>query len=108
MVRLTTGSGGGDMSTGELDPLDPLAGEKEPEGLYEVVDGHIVVKSMGAYECWFAAVLFGLLDPFVRANHLGRVFQEMIFDFRPHVNRERRPDVAFVSYERWACDRRVP
>jgi Uma2 family endonuclease len=32
----------------------------------------------------------------------------MIFDLRPRVNRERRPDVAFVCYERWARDRRLP
>jgi len=32
----------------------------------------------------------------------------MIFDLRPHVDRERRPDVAFVSFERWARDRRIP
>ncbi len=63
---------------------------------------------MGAYECWFAAVLFGSLNPFVQANPIGRVVQEMIFDFRPQVDRERRPDVAFVSFERWAQDRGVP
>jgi Uma2 family endonuclease len=32
----------------------------------------------------------------------------MIFDLRPHVNRERRPDVAFVSFERWPRDRPMP
>ena len=32
----------------------------------------------------------------------------MIFDLRPTVNRERRPVVAFVSYERWAIDRHMP
>ena len=42
---------------------------------------------------------FGALDPYNTGNPLGRVVQEMIFDFRPHVDRERRPDVAFVSFE---------
>jgi Uma2 family endonuclease len=106
--RIDPGSWSADMATVELNPLDPLAGEKEPEGLYEVVDGRIVEKAIGAYECWFASVLFGTLDSFVRANPTGRVLQEMIFNLRPHVDRERRPDVAFVSYERWARDRRVP
>jgi len=32
----------------------------------------------------------------------------MIFDLRPHVDSERRPDVAFVSFDRWARDRRLP
>ena len=40
----------------------------------------------------------GDLTRFVRAHTLGRVLQEMIFDLRPHVDRERRPDVAFVSF----------
>lgn len=88
--------------------LDPLAGEKEPDFLHEVVDGRIVEKRMGAYECWFASVIFGALDSFVKVNALGRVVQEMIFDLRPQLDRERRPDVAFVSSERWARDRRVP
>lgn len=96
------------MATVGIEPIDPLAGMREPEGLYEVVDGRILEKSMGAYECWFASVVFGTLDSFVRANPSGRVLQEMIFHLRPHVDRERRPDVAFVSFERWARDRRVP
>jgi Uma2 family endonuclease len=61
-----------------------------------------------AYECWLAAVLFGSLEPFNRADPIGRVVQEMIFDLRPHVDRERRPDVAFVSFERWGRDREIP
>ena len=32
----------------------------------------------------------------------------MIFDLRPQVDRERRPDVAFVSFERWPRDKRIP
>ena len=96
------------MATVALEPLDPLSDEGEPDYPYEVVDGRIVEKPMGAYECWFAAVLVEVLAPFAKANRLGRVLPEMIFDLRPHVNRERRPDVAFVSYERWARDRRVP
>lgn len=96
------------MATVALDQPESLAVPSEPEGLYEVVDGRIVEKAIGAYECWFAAVMFGVLDPFNRANPIGRVVQEMIFDLRPHVARERRPDVAFVSFERWALDRRLP
>jgi len=80
----------------------------EPEGLYEVINGQIVEKPMGVYENWFASVVFSILDPFVKANAFGRVVQEMIFDLRPHVDRERRPDVAFVSYDRWAKDQRLP
>lgn len=80
----------------------------EPDGPYEVIDGRFVEKTVGAYECWLAAVIFGALDPYLKRNPLGRVVQEMIFDLRPTVDRERRPDVAFVSFARWARDRRIP
>jgi Uma2 family endonuclease len=85
-----------------------LTNLSEPDALYEVVDGKIVEKTVGAYECWLAAVLFGALDPYLKQNPLGRAVQEMIFDLRPAVDRERRPGVAFVSFKRWARDRRIP
>jgi Uma2 family endonuclease len=80
----------------------------EPEGLYEVVDGRVVEKTMGVYECWLAGEVFRLLVLYLEANPKGRVLQEMMFDLRPTVDRERRPDVSFVSYERWPRNRRVP
>jgi Uma2 family endonuclease len=80
----------------------------EPDGLYEVIDGRFVEKPMGAYECWLLAVISNSLSRYVEDNSLGRAVPEMIFDLRPTVERERRPDVAFVSFERWARNRRVP
>jgi len=50
----------------------------------------------------------GRLDRYADEKPIGRAVTEMIFDLRPYVARERRPDVAFVSFERWARDRRVP
>ncbi len=63
---------------------------------------------MGAYECWLAVVIYGVLSRYVEANPRGRALIEMIFDFRPAVRRERTPDVAFVSFERWGKDRPIP
>jgi Uma2 family endonuclease len=80
----------------------------EPDGLYEVIDGRIVEKPMGAYECWLAGEIFDLINRYVKDKSLGRAVPEMMFDFRPTVDRERRPDVAFVSFERWARNRQVP
>jgi Uma2 family endonuclease len=80
----------------------------EPEGLYEVIDGRIVEKPVGVYEIWLATVISNLLTRHVKENSVGRVVFEMIFDLRATIDRERRPDVAFVSYERWASDRRMP
>ncbi len=80
----------------------------DPDGLYEIVDGRIVEKPMGAYEVWLAKVIYDLVNPYVRDNSSGRAVQEMIFDLRPTIDRERRPDVAFVSFARWARNRQVP
>lgn len=96
------------MATVTPERLESPTNVSEPDGLYEVIDGRIVEKTVGAYECWLAAVVFGAIDPYLKANPRGRAVPEMIFDLRPVVDRQRRPDVAFVSYERWARDRRVP
>jgi Uma2 family endonuclease len=80
----------------------------EPEGLYEVIDGRVVEKPMGVYEVWLAGEIFDLVNRHVKDSSLGRVVQEMIFDLRPTVDRERRPDVAYISFERWAQNRRIP
>jgi Uma2 family endonuclease len=77
--------------------------------LYEVVDGKVVeLGPMGAHEIWLATVLAGYLGNFIRQHQLGRVVQELLFDFTAMVQRKRRPDVAFVSYERWPRQRPVP
>jgi Uma2 family endonuclease len=80
----------------------------EPEGLYEVVDGCFVEKPTSVYACWLAVVFSRALAPFAEASALGRVGLQMLFDLPPHVDRERRPDIAFVPYNRWAKDRRLP
>jgi Uma2 family endonuclease len=96
------------MATATPERFDVSIDPGEPDGLYEVIDGRVVEKTMDAYECWLASVMLGVMDPYVKANPTGRVVQEMIFDLRPYVERERRPDVAFVSFERWARDRGIP
>jgi Uma2 family endonuclease len=96
------------MATVTPEQSEALTSLNEPEALYEVISGRIVEKAVGVYECWLAAVVFRALGPYLKANPLGRAAQEMIFDLRPAVDCERRPDVAFVSFERWARDRRIP
>jgi Uma2 family endonuclease len=77
--------------------------------LYEMVDGKVVeLGPMGAYEIWLATVLSRQMGKFFRQHQLGRVVQELLFDFTAMVQRKRRPDVAFVSYERWPRQRPVP
>lgn len=81
----------------------------EPEGRYEVIGTLVVEKPlMGAFEATFASWLFELMAPFVRSHGLGQMVGETLFDLRPEVDRQRRPDLAFVSAERWPVDRRAP
>jgi Uma2 family endonuclease len=81
----------------------------EREGLYEVVDGQIVEKPpMGAFEYELASLLGRWIGEFAAANRLGRGLVEMLFDLRPVVNRQRRPDVAFLSAGRYPLQRRAP
>jgi Uma2 family endonuclease len=77
--------------------------------LYEVVDGKVVeLGPMGAHEIWLATELARYLGNFVRQHQLGRVVQELLFDFTAMVKRKRRPDVAFVAYKRWPRQHPMP
>ena len=82
------------MASATPGQLAVASDQTELDGLYEVIDGRIVEKSMGAYEYWLAAVMHGHLDRYADENPIGRAVIEMVFDLRPHVDRERRPDVA--------------
>jgi Uma2 family endonuclease len=76
--------------------------------LYEVVDGKLVEKIVGASEIEIATLLVGFLAPFVRAHRLGRILGEMVFRIDQAKDLQRRPDVSFVSHARWPFHRRVP
>ena len=77
--------------------------------LYEVVDNQIVeLAPTGVYEVWIATSLAARLETFSRQHRLGRAVQEMLFDLTSATGRKRRPDVAFVSYDRWPLHRRIP
>jgi len=77
--------------------------------LYEVVDNQVMeLAPMGAYEVWIATLLVARLATFARQHQLGRAVQEMLFDLTSATGRKRRPDVAFVSFDRWPRHRRIP
>jgi Uma2 family endonuclease len=80
----------------------------EPDGLYEVVDGQIVEKTLGAYECYIADLLIALLLRFVEERGSGRIHSEMLFLIDAARGLKRRPDVAFLSRERWSLDQPPP
>ncbi len=75
---------------------------------YEIIDGERVeTPRMGVYEGWIASILDHAMGPFARANELGRVAIEVMFALGEGTNK-RRPDLAFVSYERWPRSTQVP
>jgi Uma2 family endonuclease len=77
--------------------------------LYEVVDNQLrELPPMGAREVDLASTLIRILSNFAWSHRLGRVESEMLFLLDVAKNLQRRPDLAFVSYERWSRDRRIP
>jgi Uma2 family endonuclease len=76
--------------------------------LYEVVDGEIREKIVGAQEIEIASLLHGFLFSFLLQKKLGRVLPEMIFRIDVAKDLQRRPDVAFVSHSTWPANRRAP
>ena len=83
--------------------------EFEPEGLYEFVNGSFVEKPyLFASEVHMVCVLMQSMVRSLEGNRLGRVFINMLFRLNTSPRLDRRPDVAFVSKERWPIDRRAP
>jgi Uma2 family endonuclease len=76
------------------------------DALYEIVNGEIrEIAPMGVYETWIASVL---IQNLVGERNWGRAVIETLFDFTKTIGSKRRPDLAFVSYKRWPCERKVP
>jgi len=89
----------------QLEPEDLL---RMPDGdRYELIDGVPVEKAMGAEADWIGTTLIGLLQPFCRANKLGRVYGAATGYqcFPSHPKRVRLPDVSFVAAGRLPGDR---
>jgi Uma2 family endonuclease len=94
---------------GPTELSSPYVGVLASDGLFEVVGGQILEKPpMGVYESGLATLLVELLGPFARGNRLGQIFCETLFDLRPSVDGSRRPDLAFVSAQKWPVNRRPP
>jgi Uma2 family endonuclease len=76
--------------------------------LYEIIDGQRVrTPPRGIFAVWTASELYRHLGNFAVAN-LGRAITEALFHLPAPINRDRRPDVAFVSCDRWAKSRPMP
>ncbi len=101
------------MATVTEAPIPATLDEEEapPAGdvLYEVVDGKIVeIPGMGADEVCLASFLLEILGSFTRGHRLGIVVSEALFTLDPVRKLRRRPDLAFVSAEKWPIGPRGP
>lgn len=77
--------------------------------LFEVIDGDVVeIPPRGFRQLALANELKRLIDGYLGEHSLGRFFVEGLFDLRPAINRNRRPDGAFVSFDRWPKARAFP
>jgi Uma2 family endonuclease len=88
-------------------PAIPYSGANDV--LYEVVNGRYVeLPPMSTYAAVLASRLHGRLDAHVEAKQLGLAVVEALFGLDPANRFRRRPDVAYVSAERWARGRPLP
>jgi Uma2 family endonuclease len=79
------------------------------EVLYEVVNGQRVeLPPMSIYAAWVTSRLGYRLGPFVEEQQLGTVVNEGLFILDAEGNLRRRPDLAFVSAERWPLGSPIP
>jgi Uma2 family endonuclease len=92
--------------------LEPTAAVAEPakeEPLYEVVNGEKVELSpMSIYASWIASRIDRRIGSHAETHGLGTVIVEGLFILDPVKNLRRRPDVAFVSAEKWPVDQPLP
>lgn len=89
------------------EPIQAIEAVPPADMLYEIVDGQFVEKHVGAYELELAWLLQDLISPYLREHRLGRLMMEPIFDLRPAVPHARRPDLAFISFQRWPREQRA-
>jgi Uma2 family endonuclease len=94
------------MATATLQTPPSVIGDDE---LYEVIDGQRVrTRPMGIFAVWIASDLHTYLNHFARTHQLGRAVAEGLFHLPAPVSRDRRPDIAYVSYDQWPKTRSVP
>lgn len=92
----------------ERKSLDEIV-QANGDALYEVVDGQYVeLPPMSVLASYLTSRLFLKMGRFVEDNSVGHVVCETIFILDSERDLRRRPDVAFVSKERWPLDQPIP
>ncbi len=79
------------------------------DALYEIVNGERVeLPPMSVYSVRLGTRITSRLDSFSEQHGFGTVVGEALFILDPETDLRRRPDVAFVSKDRWALDKPIP
>jgi Uma2 family endonuclease len=81
------------------------------DAFYEVVNGERIGKPlMSAYAVKVGSRLCAKLAVFIDDKDFGEVVSEMLFrlPLKEDASRNRRPDLAYVSFARWPADRPMP
>ena len=87
----------------------PTTAAVEKDILYEVVDGEVVeLPPMGIYEGLIASLIDRQLQCYMATRGTGWVVTEILFAFTRLIGNKRRPDLAYVSYDRWPSEKPVP
>jgi Uma2 family endonuclease len=89
------------MSTASLlERVDPRL--RDDESFFEIIDGQrMEIPPMSAFACLLANHLARELNFHARPLNVGQAVVEILFHLALPVDRNRRPDVAFVSFENW-------
>ncbi|HVL15071.1 MAG TPA: Uma2 family endonuclease [Gemmata sp.] len=99
------------MSTAEmLTPMPELVRDDlENDDHYEIIDGQRVeLPPMSAESSVLAARLARVLSNHSIERDLGEAHPEILFKLPLQLDRNRRPDIAFVPYSRWPRSRPIP
>jgi Uma2 family endonuclease len=76
---------------------------------YEIVDGtKVELPPMSADATQIANDLTFAINTFSLSQNLGKAYTEMLFRLPLPLDRNRRPDVGYVPFSRWAKDRPLP
>jgi Uma2 family endonuclease len=89
-----------------ISPQPRAPGNEDLDLLFEIIDGQRVeLAPMSYLATLIATSLVSELHQWAKTHNVGRAAGETLFQLGASANRSRRPDLAFVSYERWPKDR---
>ena len=89
--------------------MAPTSDWSDPDARFEIIDGvQVELPPISAYSAEVGNRIYRKLGQFLDKNDLGQTQHEVLFRLPLPRDRNRIPDVAFTSYERWPRDRPFP